>query len=388
MSFNTITNRNYRRNNNRSKNKYSNGFKPKNPKVIRNIPESELYSELVTIEKHIDGVLTRKQLMKNHCEKLQIEENKLNIRIYNSYENQGANYITDESNDIFLSEHPCWALKIEGSFIENDIVREHVKPFTSYFKKIFIQLDPELYPMDGTIEWNQSKALIDTDKYGFEIKRNGDKDVNVKIFLYLDYNPQQFKVASSLSKVLGVHTTTRSRIFVAFWKYIKKHNLQDPEQRKNIIFNDELKDIFNVNEPVPCSSILDLLTPYLLPPDPIELSYTVKVSGDPKDNVKSYNVSVQDENIGKNIKVNLGDRANINDINTKIENKIRELNNHRKRRDFMLALSEEPIELINNLIASQARDYAIRACNQTEETEYSEFYKQPLVDEATNIFFR
>ena len=44
---------------------------------------------------------------------------------------------------------------------------------------------------------------------GFEITRDGVDEVNAKIIFYINHQPQKFKLARSLSKVLGIHTATK-----------------------------------------------------------------------------------------------------------------------------------------------------------------------------------
>ncbi len=49
----------------------------------------------------------------------------------------------------------------------------------------------------------------------------------------------------ALAKVVGEKPIPRTEITKRLWVYIKKHNLQNPKNRRNIDADDALKPIFN-----------------------------------------------------------------------------------------------------------------------------------------------
>ena len=51
-------------------------------------------------------------------------------------------------------------------------------------------------------------------------------------------------VSSDLAAVVGKGPMPRSEVVKALWVYIKKHDLQDPKNRRNIIADDKLKPVF------------------------------------------------------------------------------------------------------------------------------------------------
>ena len=53
-----------------------------------------------------------------------------------------------------------------------------------------------------------------------------------------------YKVSSELAAVVGAGPMPRSQVVKKMWEYIKKNNLQNPKNKRNIIADDKLKAIF------------------------------------------------------------------------------------------------------------------------------------------------
>ena len=51
-------------------------------------------------------------------------------------------------------------------------------------------------------------------------------------------------VSADLAAVVGKGPMARSEVVKALWVYIKKHNLQDPAKKRNIIADETLKKVF------------------------------------------------------------------------------------------------------------------------------------------------
>ena len=51
-------------------------------------------------------------------------------------------------------------------------------------------------------------------------------------------------VSADLAAVIGKGPMPRSEVVKALWIYIKKHNLQDPKNKRNINADAELKKVF------------------------------------------------------------------------------------------------------------------------------------------------
>jgi chromatin remodeling complex protein RSC6 len=55
-------------------------------------------------------------------------------------------------------------------------------------------------------------------------------------------------VSEDLAPIVGKGPMPRSEVVKALWVYIKKHNLQDPKNKRNIRADDNLKKIFGKPE--------------------------------------------------------------------------------------------------------------------------------------------
>jgi len=52
-------------------------------------------------------------------------------------------------------------------------------------------------------------------------------------------------ISESLAAVIGSGPMPRTEVTKKLWAYIKKHNLQDPKNRRNIKADDKLKAVFS-----------------------------------------------------------------------------------------------------------------------------------------------
>jgi len=55
---------------------------------------------------------------------------------------------------------------------------------------------------------------------------------------------KKLTVSEALAAVIGAGDRARTEVVSAIWKYIKKHDLQDPKNRRNIVADDKLKKVF------------------------------------------------------------------------------------------------------------------------------------------------
>ncbi len=52
-------------------------------------------------------------------------------------------------------------------------------------------------------------------------------------------------ISSELAAVVGAGPMPRSEVVKQLWVYIKKHDLQDPKNKRNIIADENLKKVFD-----------------------------------------------------------------------------------------------------------------------------------------------
>jgi upstream activation factor subunit UAF30 len=55
-------------------------------------------------------------------------------------------------------------------------------------------------------------------------------------------------LSSELEAVVGKGPMPRSEVVKQIWVYIKKHDLQNPKNKRNILADDKLKEIFGKDE--------------------------------------------------------------------------------------------------------------------------------------------
>jgi chromatin remodeling complex protein RSC6 len=56
---------------------------------------------------------------------------------------------------------------------------------------------------------------------------------------------KKLKVSDALAAVIGAGDRARTEVVSALWKYIKKHDLQDKKNRRNINADAKLKPVFS-----------------------------------------------------------------------------------------------------------------------------------------------
>jgi len=52
-------------------------------------------------------------------------------------------------------------------------------------------------------------------------------------------------ISADLAPIVGAGPMPRSEVVKALWVYIKKHNLQDPKNKRNINADEALKKVFD-----------------------------------------------------------------------------------------------------------------------------------------------
>lgn len=54
--------------------------------------------------------------------------------------------------------------------------------------------------------------------------------------------------SAALAEVVGAKALARTQVVKKMWEYIKKHNLQNPKNKRNILADSKLKQIFGKAE--------------------------------------------------------------------------------------------------------------------------------------------
>jgi len=217
--------------------------------------------------------------------------------------------------------------------------------FSSFFKKLFVQLDKKEYPTDWYVEWNKYETLGDYD--GFEIKRIGTTDTIAHIFLQLDQG--KFKVNPVLLDTLGLTNRTYSKTYMilSLWQYARTHKLQEPATPSKVNCNQNLKSILGVSS-FTYHDIPKLLQEHLGPPDPIQLYYKIRTQGTPTEQTYEFSVDVPNPLPPFNIDPH---RTEIDKIDEQIQGLIRQINSYKDDIRTYTDFASDPVTSIEQHIA-------------------------------------
>lgn len=70
-------------------------------------------------------------------------------------------------------------------------------------------------------------------------------------------------ISSDLGAVVGAGPMPRSEVVKKLWEYIKKNNLQDPQNKRNINADDKLKKVFGGKSVVNMFEMTKLVSKHL-----------------------------------------------------------------------------------------------------------------------------
>lgn len=364
------------------------------PTIESFVPESKLYKELVEFEKKLDATIMRKRL---DIQEALGKPTKLRrtLRLFISNTATQPSFTNEEDTvntfDLNAGNVPSWTLKIEGKLLQSNNTKEqHTQKFTSFFKKIAVELDrdPNLYPEGNLIEWQKQPNMNNNDYDSIDIKRKGDVNVKAKIILDLDNNPQKFKLSPALADLLDVKLETKPQIVMGIWNYCKNHKLQDVEDKRLIRCDNRLAQIFGYPQ-LHFSQLPELISQHLSRPDPIVIDYTIRVNKPLTQASKCYDIEVELDSIVRqkmmHIVSSTQTQKEIMGLDDKIVQCVQSINNSKIKRDFLMQFSKEPVEFINKWIASQARDLEVilgESKVNLEQIKETDFYQQPWMKEA------
>jgi len=364
------------------------------PEAVRDdFPDSQAYMDLLALERKLDSTIMRKRLdIQEALKRPQKVKRKLRIFISNHFTPAKKD---EQGNEVSKA---CWELKVEGRLLDEqgavckqDASSKHKRKFSSFFKSLVIELDKELYgPDNHLVEWHRTSQTNETD--GFQVKRDGEKNVKCTMLFMLNYQPLQYRVEGRLAKLLALHTQTRPVIIQALWQYIKNKKLQDSHEREYINCDVYLQQIFN-RQRIKFQEIPQLLSPLLMQPEPVVIHHTVSV--DPADAKKQscYDITVDvDDTLQSQMSTFLLSQTSQHDIyelDKKIHDCVANIKQHHLQRTFFLAFSKSPQEFICDWIQSQSADLKTMtdaACGDSRERS-AEYYYQGWTHEAVQRYF-
>jgi len=275
-----------------------------------------------------------------------------------------------------------------------------LRKFSTLVRRMVVELerDPTLYPDGNVIEWPHSPGPHNPALDGFTIKRTGDAPTKVRIVLYLDHCPEQFKIAPELGNVLGIKEESRMGAVMALWNYIKIQGLQDKVDRRMVRADNQLRPIFNADS-LPFQKLPEIVNRFLLVPDPIVIQYYIEPTQIPPGHPSAWDVEVklEDSTLKSRTTAMLQmSKESAQDL-TKLDEEIalhaQSLHNAYTKRAFLQSFASDPVQFIHMWLESQSSDletilgsgFSEGAMVRAEELRRSEFFKLPWVEEAVAV---
>ena len=130
------------------------------------------------------------------------------------------------------------------------------RKFSHFFKSIVVELDRSrvLHPDGNIIEWRKQSPNTQpattalgqtgpTEFDGFEFERKGDENITCTIKLVRDESPDRFRLSPALAELLDTNEDTRAGIVMRIWEYVRSNKLQDPDERRTINCNAQLRNV-------------------------------------------------------------------------------------------------------------------------------------------------
>lgn len=361
------------------------------------LPDTAVYRKLQDLERRMDATFTRKRLDLGDLQARMLKQKKtLRLFVSNTSAHQAWQIDPDNMGDF---QPPSWTLNLEGNVEGED------KPFSSYFTSISVEVNGEI------VEWHEpvgerpappvseeggelSGDVTDKD-VGFDVfkmTREGSGPIPAKIVLQLKEYPDRARLSAPLSEILALDEATKSDIILALWQYIKFHDLQQTEEKRNIKCDEPLRQLFGRNT-VTFPEIMELITPHLLPKEPLVINYTIDtdVENNLGETVFDLTLEFDDDinaEIAKITKHWFDNQEDIFKLDEHIALVIQQLNNTRLKREFFKQFAAHPSDFLAKWNSSQARDLKLlsgdRGFNE-EEVRKSSFYTDEFMGESAHL---
>ncbi|KAF8882811.1 SWI/SNF complex protein [Infundibulicybe gibba] len=367
-----------------------------------------MYQDLLEMERKLDWTMRRK--------KVEIQDTlsrnpttTRTLRIFMSHTVSGQLWQTgadpSQAPNFETGEGiPAWAFKIEGRLLEppNQRSKDRVAPrkFSTFIKRMVIELDrdPALYADGNIVEWPRAPGHQNPALDGFTIRRTGDALTKIRVVMYLEHFPEQYKVQPELGSILGIKEDSRIGVIQALWNYIKIQGLQDKVDRRMIRADEHLKPIFG-GDSASFQKLPELVNRYLTTPDPIMLYYTVNPSVPPPERPGAWDVELKTEDValkgrmGAMVQTSKESAQSLAKLDEEIAILAQSLHNSHLKKTFLESFANDPAQFIQTWLESQSRDLETILGSgpsegmtvRQEELKRSEFFSLPWVEEAVAI---
>ncbi|WPG99970.1 Hypothetical protein R9X50_00279400 [Acrodontium crateriforme] len=381
------------------------------------------YGKLRAVEKKVDAVMMRKRLdiSDNMQRRYTRSEGILRVWISNTAEGQpwqvvedGGGMNEDGTFEFGENSSATFRVKIEGRLLDDPLdtpkqekeqetesgegegEKAVQKPaqqrprFSDFFKAITIDfsrsaaLQPDGYsaiewrkpvagPQTPSVKPNSPEISFDT----LEFERKSDENINVTVNLVRDEKNERFKLSPILAEILDTEEEDRAGVVQGIWEYCRAMGLQEDEDKRSIVCNEPLRQLFN-KDSIYFPFVPDLLHPHLLPLPPIQLKYTIRVdksyikgSTDSNPSIQPSAPTIYDLRVPlpnplvhelsrfHTSKSHMSDLQNIVKIDDDLALLVQKIHQTNAKRKFYENLAKDPTSFIKRWISSQQRDLEV-----------------------------
>lgn len=259
---------------------------------------AQRYNSLRNVERKLDAVMMRKRLdiqdsVDRHCSRY----GTMRVWISNTAEDQPwqASGMDHDAFDFSSNVEARFKVKIEGRLLNsadetytlNQDVNAKDKPavvdgssrveegnngepspkraklsasggprkkFSHFLKAITVDFDRSrtLQPDGYTqIEWKRPEILPrsqaepprEADFDCLEFERKSDEDINITVNLFLDEQPERYRLDPPLAELLDMEEADRKTVLMGIWDYVKVFGLHEEDDSKGIMCNERLAKV-------------------------------------------------------------------------------------------------------------------------------------------------
>ncbi|KAK7031327.1 SWI/SNF and RSC complexes subunit ssr3 [Favolaschia claudopus] len=370
--------------------------------------DSQMYQDLLGMERKLDWTMMRK--------KAEIQDalgrtptTTRTLRLFMSHTVSGQSWQTtpdlNDSPNFETGEGiPAWQLKIEGRLLESPSQRKDKavpRKFSTLIKRMVVEFDRDatLYPDGNIVEWPRATTGMHNPPLdGFTIRRKGDAPTKVRLVMYLEHYPEQFRVMPELGNLLGIKEDSRIGVIQALWNYIKIQGLQDKADRRLVRADEKLRPIFN-GDSILFQKLPELVNRCLNPPEPIVVHYSIDPTIPAPERPTAWDVEVKMDDAALKgrmqvvVQANKESLQNVAKLDDEIATLAQSLHNSHLKRTFLQSFARDPAQFIHTWLESQSHDLeAVLGSGPTdgltlrqEELKRSEFFRLPWVEEAVSV---
>lgn len=264
-----------------------------------------------------------------------------------------------------IGDNDVFTFKLSGSLdvLPSSTQTLKAKPFTHFISSLHLEVGNSNNNSED-FSWSKDRNPIVGNLIEFQKTIPKPHPKSIRMVLMINETPSPYLLSTPLAALMGRKRATKPQAILAIWQYVKGNKLQESEEKKVVLNDSKLKELFSV-ERMSFSEIPSRLLPHLLPNVPL-----------------SYNLTLDSVNDIK-IEFEMDEKACYEDPTT-VSNRI-------KQRD-LLTIEREQNEIILALRASihqKALYSELRECPNAALTRMARMQQSPEAvesREANNLF--